>query len=192
MPTIEHQSNRIKATEIPFSCKFDQYYSLNSDLKMFRWIFTVLFLHLQTTDGTEFRLDSALLNNSSFLEGYYNISEFRVSRFGRVSYGLNWEFELFIDFDEKVYLEIEIAWRRSNAYSFIKLLYHCKRLSFPNFHQYYFAVMKPFLDGFKNHSNFPTLEYGQPYIWKKVRIIHDIPLKKIKTAIITISGQILG
>lgn len=145
---------------------------------MFRWIFSLVFLYLQTTDGTEFRLDSALSNNSSFLEGYYNISEFRVSRFGRVSYGLNWEFEIFIDFDEKVYLEIETAFRRSNAYSFIKLLYHCKRLSFPNFHQTYFGVMNPFLDGFKNHSNFPTLEYGKRYILKKVKIIHEIPLKR--------------
>lgn len=154
---------------------------------MFRWIFVIFVVVLKTSDGVEFVLDQAKLMSSTYLEGYYNFSEFRVSKFARFSYGLNQKFELFVDFDENIFLQIQIYWRRSNAHEYRQLLHHLKRLPFPDFHQTYFTFVKPMVDGFQNCSNIPPFEYGKRYIWKKVNLFVSIENEnKLKTFFIII------
>lgn len=137
--------------------------------KEMHWIVVVLFaLHIKWCDGSELSLDQIKLLNSSYMEGYFNFTELRVTKFKRFTYGINMRCELFRDIDENISMDIQIWWKRSIEQEYSLSLYHFKKLNFPDFFAKYFDIAKVFMEAAKHHSNLPPLELGKPYILKKV------------------------
>lgn len=62
----------------------------------------------------ELILDRVELLNSSYLEGYYNISLFRVNKYNRTTFVLNYELELFRDWDQTFLMEMNLYYNRLN------------------------------------------------------------------------------
>lgn len=70
-------------------------------------VFVALWLiYCEFITSYEFIFDRVELLNSSYLEGYYNISLYRVNKYNRTTFVLNCELELFCDWDDTLFVEI--------------------------------------------------------------------------------------
>lgn len=67
-----------------------------------------------TISTNEAQFDRTELLNSTYYEGIYNVSMFRIAKFNRTTYVLNVEFENFIDIDENYELEVKFYFNRLN------------------------------------------------------------------------------
>lgn len=66
------------------------------------WIWFVL---LPLSQSVDIKLDQVKMLSEPYVEGLYNLSVFRVSKFNRTTFVLNVNLEYMIDFDESVYIE---------------------------------------------------------------------------------------
>lgn len=140
-------------------------------LKMYFLIFFCTIFYVQMSESVDLILDHMNLLNTTYLPGYYNISELRVTKFSRNEYGVNANFELFIDFDEKIYLEIQLYMKRIMGHEYAKSPFGFQRKPFPEAFQKYYVIQKKIIDGMQGYSNIPPLTKGERYIWKKVQSI---------------------
>lgn len=64
------------------------------------------------TDEVQF--DRTELLNSTYYEGIYNVTLFRIAKFNRTTYVLNVEFENFVDIDQNYEVEVKFYFNRLN------------------------------------------------------------------------------
>lgn len=99
------------------------------------------------------QLDQAVYVNSTYVPNYINTTVFRVSKFNRTAFVLNWEFESFIDYDETVFYEVEAFTSRFNNNQYTKSPFRIPKMDFCAF------LKGPYTNYFKEQaketSNFP-------------------------------------
>lgn len=104
----------------------------------------------------EIRYDRVELLNSTFIEGIYNISTFRISKFNHTAHVLNVNFELFINLDRNFFLEVYFHHNRLNNNQYTRSL-----LQVPNTNAC-FLLDKFWNVGFghltRNDTNLPEME----------------------------------
>lgn len=74
--------------------------------------------------GTEMIYDRIEMLNSTYLEGVYNFSQFRVTEYNHTAHTIDSYFELFIDVDQNIAVEIESYFNRLNNKQYTKSLLH--------------------------------------------------------------------
>lgn len=112
-------------------------------------------VYLAIVNGVSYEInfDRIELVNSSYLEGYYNISTLRIGKFNRTTYAFSAEFETFFEFNEKVFVEVEAYYNRLNNNQYQLSLFRVKKQSFCKFFELFYKNYT--MSDFKNISNLP-------------------------------------
>lgn len=71
--------------------------------------------------------DRIELLNNPYLEGIYNFSEIRITKFNRTAYVFNSNFEFFMDLNDDFEFEIQFHYNRLNNNQYTKSLVNVKR-----------------------------------------------------------------
>lgn len=111
--------------------------------------------------SVEIQFDRIELLNSSYIEGAYNVSEFRITKFNRTTYVFNTKAELFIDIDRNMKVQVNFHHNRFNNNQYTKTpMAISKDLICKIADKYY---EKFIMIQVKNVSNFPQIEAGQSF-----------------------------
>lgn len=130
-------------------------------LKMIRQlIFGILFglsVHLINSNQSVYtiQIDEAKFLNSTYLEGYYNISRITVSKFNRTQFVFNADFEFLTDLNENFVYDVAIYVKRKAGQSWSKNLYNYPNYSFCDTMKKYRQYS---MEDFKAVSNFPQFD----------------------------------
>lgn len=121
--------------------------------------FVFCFFDQSCATPLEIRYDRVELLNSTLIEGIYNISTFRISKFNHTAHVLNVNFELFINLDQNFFLEVNFYHNRLNNNQYTKSL-----LQVPNTNAC-FLINKFWSVGFehltRNDTNLPEAKAGK-------------------------------
>lgn len=134
-------------------------------------IFTILLLILQfeNISTTKIELDRVEFVNSTYLEGYYNLTKFYISKFNRTSYVYTGEIITYFDVDNKIDVEASFHHNRLNNNQYNKMPFRLSKRSFCKTIDQYYAIIESTM---KDVSNFPLREPGANYCpIKKVYIL---------------------
>lgn len=116
-------------------------------------IFTVIFVILNGgIMSREIYWDLLDIATGSYVEGYYNISYARVSKFNRTTYVLNGKWDFLRDIDDDFNLEITMHYNRFNNNQYTKSLIGMRKDNFckvANKYGYLFLT-----ENLRNHTNF--------------------------------------
>lgn len=137
-------------------------------------ILTILILILQsenTISTTKLQLDNVVLLNSTYMEGYYNLTQLHISKFNRTSYVLNFETTLYIDLDNKFDVEVLFHHNRLNNNQYNKTPFRVSKRSLCKTIDDYYTLIESTLE---EVSNFPLRKPAANYCpLKKVYILFD-------------------
>lgn len=122
--------------------------------------FLVILSYLAVTSLAEISYettyDQVVLESAPYVPGYYNMSQFRVSKYNRSVYVLNVKIEYFIDLDETVFVEIEVFRSQLNNNQYEKSPFRVPKMDYCSYLKGpYQRIM---MDGLKNCSNFPQAD----------------------------------
>lgn len=110
------------------------------------------------------QLDEAKFLNSSYLEGYYNLSRLTVSKFNRSTFVMNVDLELLVDLNDDYFFDTAYYSKKIACHSWSKNLYYWKNQSqclvLETFR--YFAVK-----GY-NNTNVPLFKKDEQCLLRKV------------------------
>lgn len=120
----------------------------------------LLIFQCENVSATEIQLDRVELLNQTYMEGFYNLSEFRVTKFNRTSYVWNAEVEMFSDIDDKLKLEVTFHHNRLNNNQYNKSPMQISKDTLCNIAEKYYR--KFIMNDIKDISNFPQLKAGEP------------------------------
>lgn len=91
---------------------------------------------------------------------FFNISVFRIQKYNRTTYVLNWEFETFVDLDETVFGQLEAYVSRFNNNQFVQTPFRVPKMNACDYFKGpYRANMMEYI---KNYSNFPQYAPDDP------------------------------
>lgn len=127
------------------------------------------FFGLNSGMGTEMIYDRIEMLNSTYQEGIYNFSQFRVTKYNRTAYTINAYFELFIDLDQDFAVKIDSYYNRLNNNQYTKSLLHAPKTSICFFFDRFYGVAFSHLA--ENQTNFPPYKAGEKIC----------PIKKVQT-----------
>lgn len=116
-------------------------------------------LNCSLVEPTDLIYDRVELLNSSYLEGFYNITEYRISKFNHTSHVLNGKFEFFIDIDSDFYIEASINYNRLNNNQYTKTIFHVKKTPLCDYMQKLYGLFSSDLG--PENGNFPRREHGE-------------------------------
>lgn len=127
----------------------------------------------------ELIFDRVELLNSSYLEGFYNVTQFRISKFNHTTHVFNTKFELFIDIDSDFSIETLSYYNRFNNNQYTKSLLRVKKTRLCDSMQKIYGTFSRDLD--PKVSNFPRREYGQRvcpfkkvfYLINLIKLVHQ-------------------
>lgn len=126
-----------------------------------------LALHLVIPQAIQF--DNVLLQNTTYKEGVYNISVFRIAKFNRSSYVLNVEVDLIVDFDKDYQVEVAFYYNPLNNQQYTLHPFRVQTAPFCNIsHKFYNTIYK---ENIEQYTNFPVTKSG----------VNNCPLKKVST-----------
>lgn len=112
-----------------------------------------------------------ILNNKTYVEGFYNYKELRVKRFNRTTYGLNAEFEIFYDLDDRVTVDYKLDIKRSNAHEYTTLIAPTDPETLPAMMNKYFTTYESLWRKMMKFSNLPEpMQRGGKLVLPQVRI----------------------
>lgn len=111
------------------------------------------FIVLNSVQSIEVIFDRIEMLNSSYVEGYYNISLLRVTKFNRTTFVLNAEFELFVDVTDKFMVEADFHYNRFNNNQYNKLPGNVKKDTICKHAEKYYKKM--IMADVEHKSNFP-------------------------------------
>lgn len=113
----------------------------------------VLFYHILVVSTNEIVPERVEILNSNYVEGRYNFSRYRITRFNRTTYIFETEFLLMVDIDKN--------------YDF-EMIYHFNRLSNNQYSKTPFQLPKMKLCDFLEH-------YYKRYMMKEITTISNFP-----------------
>lgn len=129
----------------------------------------LLIFNYQYVNTFELIFDRIELLNSSYVEGYYNISLLRISKFNRTTYVLNSEFETMIDIMDNIEIEVGFYYNRFNNNQYNKSPARIAKDSVcVHAEKYYKKIV---MDDVKDNSNLPQYGTDEPVC----------PIKKVKS-----------
>lgn len=147
--------------KIIYSYSFRQ---IKPDAKMalFSW---VLLLYLfgfncESVFSTEIQFDRIEMLNATYAEGYYNLSEFRITKFNRTAYVWNAKADFFVDIDMDIKVEVSFFYNRLNNNQYTKSPMGLPKDTLCNFAEKYYR--KSLMKQFKDYSNFPQRQPNEP------------------------------
>lgn len=106
----------------------------------------------------EIPFDQIELVNASYVEGRYNISVLRVTKFNRTTHGLTMEIETFRDIDENHSIEVFIYYNRLNNNQYTESPAHIRKVGISKILDR--SCEKYSMNHLKNVSNFPQSKTG--------------------------------
>lgn len=119
----------------------------------FTLLICLFIVNFKSISMREVQFDRIELLNSSYIEGVYNMSLFRIGKFNRTTYVLNWNIELFVDIDDSWEIGISYYYNRINNNQYNKTPMRVARNSMTkvldNFYEFIVT------DALKNNTNFP-------------------------------------
>lgn len=93
-------------------------------------------------------------------QDHANISEFRVKKYNRTTYVIDWEFESYIELDETIFVQGEIFVSRMNNNQYTKTPFRIPKMNFCEFLKGPYA--NHLMQNLKNVSNLPQFERNEP------------------------------
>lgn len=135
-------------------------------MKMFIVIFLSI-LFFENASSLEIQFDRIEMVNASYLEGWYNISLFRVAKYNRTAYGINFQGEFFNEINSEHYLEVKIYYNRLNNNQYSLSPAHISKTPFCDVFEKFYR--KHWMHQLKGKSNFPQLQPNENFC----------PLKKV-------------
>lgn len=135
-----------------------------------KFILAIVFLSLSFNriSMLEFQFDRIDILNSTYREGFYNISQARITKFNRTTYVFNAVMEWFIDLDDDVSSDITIHFNRFNNNQYSKTPMHVKRQPFYKIvDKFYVIIFAQAME--KKQMNVPLKKAGEPV--RKVRTL---------------------
>lgn len=105
--------------------------------------------------AVEIQFDRAELKQF-YVDGMYNFSEFRVSKFNHTAYALNVRGEFYRDIDQDFKVEIEYYYNRMNNNQYTKSIIRVPRLNLCGALDKYYSDFG--MKEMKGHSNLPQYE----------------------------------
>lgn len=125
----------------------------------------------------KFELNHVATPNSTYLEGFFNISTLRIGKFNRTTYALYLEVEVFADLDENIEMEIKYYYNRINNNQYNLMPIRFKRVKVCDLIEQYKSLLD--YEEFRNITNIPEPDMSKPYCpVKPVRITRNLYLKK--------------
>lgn len=109
--------------------------------------------------SVEIQFDRIELLNSSYVEGVYNVSEFRITKFNRTTYVFNTKIDFFIDIDRNIKVQVNFHHNRLNNNQYTKTPMAISKDLICNIADKYYQ--KFIMIQVKNVSNLPQIEAGQ-------------------------------
>lgn len=128
---------------------------LTSILTIF--LFIIQFENISTT---KIELDRVDFLNSTYLEGFYNITKLYISKFNRTSYVYTGEIITYRDFDNKFDVEAMFHHNRFNNNQYNKMPFRLSKRSICKTIDEYYSLVESAL---KDVSNIPLREPGANY-----------------------------
>lgn len=123
----------------------------------------------QSIVKNEVQFDRIESLNSSYIEGVYNLTLLRISKFNRTAYVLNGEIETFVDVDENVELESSFYYNRFNNNQYNKSPIRLTRISITKAIEKFYDII--ITDSLRSKTNLPLQKVnGELVPIKKVRI----------------------
>lgn len=119
--------------------------------------------------------DRVELLNSTYVDGLYNVSVLRIAKFNRTVYVMNFEFEIFVDFDQHHELEVSFHYNRLNNNQYTKSLLRVPRSSFCGLFVKYYSVVVT--NEMKSHTNFPSIQPNRK--WCPVKKVNRMESKTL-------------
>lgn len=91
-------------------------------MALFCWVLLLylVIINCQGVFPTEIQMDRIELLNETYVDGYYNLSEFRITKFNRTAYVLNAQVELFVDINTNIKVEVSFHYNRLNNNQYTK------------------------------------------------------------------------
>lgn len=144
--------------------------------------FILLTFFLLTYNGAiispmEVILERAEIENSTYVEGRYNFSRCRITRFNRTKYVFETEFELMVDLNSDYSFELSYHYNRLSNNQYTRMPFQLPQMSVCLLFELYY---KPYMmENVKNISNFPQYESNEP----------ACPFKKVFFFILILNNQ---
>lgn len=123
-------------------------------------IFCCIFFYHEYCVATEIQFDRIEILNNTFVEGFYNVSEFRITKFNRTTYVLNTKAELFLDLTTDIKVQVNYYFNRLNNNQYYKTPMALPKDAACNFAEKFYR--KFVMTQVKDISNLPQLKPGDP------------------------------
>lgn len=130
-------------------------------MSIFKVISSICIIIFLSKSGVtvEIQFDRIELLNSSYVEGVYNVSEFRITKFNRTTYVFNAKVDFFIDIDRNMKIQVNFHHNRLNNNQYTKTPMAISKDIICNIADKYYK--KFIMVQVKNVSNLPQYEAGQ-------------------------------
>lgn len=115
-------------------------------------IFLICVSKFQVSSAIEVYFDRIELMNSSYIEGLYNVSEYRIAKFNRTTYVFNANMEIFYDTDRNHTVGVEFFYNRFNNNQYSKTPFRVTRAPICDFVEKYYNLLSS--DEIANITNF--------------------------------------
>lgn len=126
---------------------------------MYFLICAIIFCICEIVSSNVAQYDGVYLLNSSHVPDYYNISQFRIAKFNRTAYGLNFNSELFTDIDEDYQVSTSFHYNRLNNQQYYKTIIRIPKVEFCRLMDKTYTTF--LMKGLKDHSNLPIIKSPQ-------------------------------
>lgn len=139
--------------------------------------FGVFLFHIGWVVTTEIQFDRIEFLNKSYVEGSYNLSELRITKFNRTTYVLNGKAEIFIDINRDIKAEVVFHYNRLNNNQYTKSPLSLSKDYLCNMGEKYYR--KFIMAQVKDCSNFPQPGPNEPIcpiIKVNLKLIKEIAL----------------
>lgn len=127
----------------------------------------LVFINYGAVTPMELLFDQVQSWNESYSEGYYNLTELRISKFNRTTYVYNTVVEYFVDIDDKFEMEMNFYYNRLNNNQYRRTLIRVPRENLCKLVDKYYKLFYTAVHE-KNITNFITSQEKSPCPAKKV------------------------
>lgn len=139
---------------------------LISTLTLTFWF--LLTVEVSSYRSYDFHFDQIYLKNQSYLEGYYNCTQLRISKYNRTAYAMHLNVEFFEDIDDTYSIKFFLGTKRSNSQQVFNVVFS-EAKPFSTLLKRYYTIYSSILKRLQSYSNLPPpVSTTEPIVIKKV------------------------